>query len=220
MPKTLEELVKTRRSIRAFLHDKPVTQADIRHALEAARFSSSNLNTQPWRLVFLSGAARDRVSAKLQAAWDSNTPLTIAAIPEPYKHYQQAWGETFFGDTLGFPREDTTERHKWFLHNFNFFKAPVAAIVMMDDEFHYEDALAVGIFIDAFGLLLKEQGIDSCLQVSIAGYPDLLREELGIGKNMKIICGMAIGYPDPEHKANTFKAKKEPVEKFARFVDE
>lgn len=220
MAKTLEELVRARRSVRAFIHDKPVAQEAIRQALEVARFSSSNLNTQPWRLIFLSGAARDRVSAKLQTAWDNHTPLAIAAIPESYKHYQQTWGKTFFGDTLGYSGEDGPERHNWFLHNFNFFRAPLAAIVMMDAEFHYEDALGVGIFLDAFGLVLKEQGIDSCLQVSIAGYPDILRVELGIGENMKIICGMSIGYPDPEHKANTFKATKEPIEVFARFVDE
>jgi hypothetical protein len=56
------------------------------------------------------------------------------------------------------------------------------------------DALGVGAFLQTFMLALTARGVGSCVQVSIAGYPDVIREQLGISEEMRILCGVSIGY--------------------------
>jgi hypothetical protein len=35
----------------------------------------------------------------------------------------------------------------------------------------------------------------------------------------QVICGLAIGYPDPDAKVNTFRTEREPLDVFVKFVD-
>ena len=35
------------------------------------------------------------------------------------------------------------------------------------------------------------------LVISISGYPELIRAQLAIPTELSILCGLAIGYPDP-----------------------
>jgi nitroreductase len=60
----------------------------------------------------------------------------------------------------------------------------------------------------AFLLALTARGLGSCVQVSVAGYPDTLREQLDIGADYRILCGVAIGYPDPDFAANSLNVQR------------
>ena len=71
-----------------------------------------------------------------------------------------------------------------------------------------------------FALALTARGIGSCVQVSVAGYPDILREQLHIGDEYRILCGIAIGYPDPTFPANNLDVPRNPLEANVTFVTE
>ena len=71
----------------------------------------------------------------------------------------------------------------------------------MHRDLDYVDALGVGMFLQTFLLALTARGLGTCVQVSIAGYPETVREQLGIGEELRILCGLAIGYPDPASPA-------------------
>jgi nitroreductase len=60
-------------------------------------------------------------------------------------------------------------------------------------------------------------GLDTCPQAAVAGYPDILRAELKLPKSELILCGMALGYADPEMPANKLTSQREPVKAFATF---
>jgi hypothetical protein len=49
-------------------------------------------------------------------------------------------------------------------------------------------------------LALTERGLGSCVEVSISGYPEIVRAQLAIPTELSILCGLAIGYPDPEFR--------------------
>jgi len=51
------------------------------------------------------------------------------------------------------------------------------------------------MFLQTFLLALTARGLGTCVQVSIAGYPEIVREQLNISQEYAILCGMAIGYP-------------------------
>jgi hypothetical protein len=55
--------------------------------------------------------------------------------------------------------------------------------------------------------------------VSVAGYPEVLREQLGIGAEMRILCGVSIGYPDPEFAANHLNVPRNPLDRNVVFKD-
>ena len=57
------------------------------------------------------------------------------------------------------------------------------------------------------------------MQVSIAGYPETVREQLGIPEEMRVLCGLAVGYPDPAFPGNALRVPRNPVEDNVRFVD-
>jgi len=56
-------------------------------------------------------------------------------------------------------------------------------------------------------------------QVSIAGYPETIREQLGIGDELRILCGLAVGYPDPDFPANSLRVPRNPLEDNVVFVE-
>jgi nitroreductase len=57
------------------------------------------------------------------------------------------------------------------------------------------------------------------VQVSIAGYPETIREQLGIGEDMRILCGLAIGYPDPDFGGNALRVPRNPLEDNVVFIE-
>ena len=70
---TLDQTILERHSIRKFL-PAPVPRDLVDEALALAQHAPSNSNIQPWRLVFASGAARDRLKEALYKVADHEAP--------------------------------------------------------------------------------------------------------------------------------------------------
>lgn len=212
----LEDAITDRRSSRLFLRDKPVPQELIEEALALAVRAPSNSNIQPWQVVFASGPARDRlVEALLQEA-QASAP-NVPKLPQHFEHHRRDLGGLVYG-SMGIARDDAEARRRAVLRNWEFFRAPLAGIVCMHHELGYVDSMGVGMFLQTLLLALTARGLGTCVQVSIAGYPDIVREQLGIGDDMRVLCGLAIGYPDPEFPANGLRVGRNPLAENVRFV--
>jgi nitroreductase len=120
---------------------------------------------------------------------------------------------------MGIARHDAEARRLAVLRNWEFFRAPLAAVVCMHRDLDEVDALGVGMFLQTFLLALTARGIGSCVQVSIAGYPDVLREQLPISEDFRILCGVSIGYPDPHFPGNDLEVPRSPLAANFTFVD-
>lgn len=48
-------------------------------------------------------------------------------------------------------------------------------------------------------------------------YPSILREALAVPEHLMVVCGMALGYADPDAAENRVRAPREPVTSFTRF---
>jgi nitroreductase len=213
----LDEAILARHSTRLFLPDKPVPRELVIEALELAVRAPSNSNIQPWRLVFNSGPARDRLVKALLAEAEQGEPR-VPSLPDEFHHFRSDLGALVYG-SMGVPRHDTEARRVAVLRNWEFFRAPLGAIVCMHRDLDYVDALGVGMFLQTFMLALTARGIGSCVQVSIAGYPDVIREQLGVAEDLRILCGLSIGYPDPEFPGNRLHTPRSPLEQNVVFVD-
>jgi len=143
----------------------------------------------------------------------------VPVLPESFAHMRRDLGALVYG-SMGISRHDVEARRLAVLRNWEFFRAPLAGIVCMHHDLDYVDALGVGMFMQNFLLALTARGLGTCVQVSIAGYPETVRDQLGIGEDMRILCGLAIGYPDPEFAANALNVPRNPLEANVTFVDE
>lgn len=115
--------------------------------------------------------------------------------------------------------ENRAAREQCRMRNYSFFGAPVVGVITMDDCLREWDALAVGLFIQNFILLLSSRGVGSCLQVSVAGYPEILKREFGLPDDRKIFCGIAIGWPN-EDRINKIVTERETIERQVEFLEE
>jgi nitroreductase len=214
----LEDAIRQRRSIRMFLPDRPVPRESTDEALDLAIRAPSNSNIQPWYIVFASGAAGERlVAALLEAA--QAAPPKVPALPEHFSHFRSETGKVVYG-SMGIARDDVAARRAAVLRNWEFFRAPLAGIVCMDRELGLVDSLGVGMFLQTLVLSLTARGLGTCVQVAIAGYPEIIYEQLNIPEQFTILCGLAVGYPDPEFPANKIRVGRQPIEKNVIFVDD
>ncbi len=211
----LDQTIKDRHSTRKFL-SKPVSRALLDESLALAQHAPSNSNIQPWRIVFAEGARRDLLQAALlnQAKQQPNA----TQLPQNFQHYRQELGEQVYG-AMGITRDDKVNRHLAVLHNYEFFGAPIVGIVCMHRDLGDADALSVGMYLQTLVLCLTARGISTCVEVSLAAYPETIRNELDISPELSILCGLAIGYSDPDFPANHLHISRDSVEKNVSFLD-
>jgi nitroreductase len=213
----LEQTIRERRSTRLFL-PTPVPRELVDESLALATCAPSNSNTQPWQIVFAYGQPRDRLVNALLAEAQSRPP-NIPPLPESFRHYRSELGAQVYG-AMGIGRSDKEARLVAVLRNWEFFRAPLAGIICMHRDLGPADSLSVGMFLQTLVLALTARGLGTCVQVSIAGYPEIVREQLNIPAELTVLCGLAIGYPDPDFAANNLRVGREAIEKHVSFICE
>jgi len=212
----LDQAVKERHSTRMFLRN-PVPRELVDEALALAQHAPSNSNIQPWRLVFVSGTARDRLKEALFRVADHEAPH-IPGLPKAFEHYRYELGAEVYG-SMGITVADTARHAAAVMRNFDFFGAPLAGIVCMHRDLGPADAVSVGMYLQTLMLALTARGLGTCVEVSVAGYPDVVRAELNIPPELTIICGLAVGYSDPDFPANKLHIGRDLVAKHVAFLD-
>jgi hypothetical protein len=66
---------------------------------------------------------------------------------------------------------------------------------------------------------LVAHGLGSCPQYSVAGYPDLVRDELGFGRDRLIVCGLAVGWVDEAAAINRFVPERAPLAEYVQWME-
>jgi nitroreductase len=120
---------------------------------------------------------------------------------------------------MGIGLQDKVQHDAAVMRNWEFFRAPMAAVVCMHRDLGPADALGVGMFLQTLLLALTERGLGSCVEVSVAGYPEIVRSQLAIAPELSILCGLAVGYPDPNFPANKLHIARNPLGMNVVFLD-
>jgi hypothetical protein len=58
------------------------------------------------------------------------------------------------------------------------------------------------------------------LPAALCSRHEILQKRLGIAKEQMVLCGMALGYADPDAVVNTFLTERMALEEFVTFVEE
>ena len=221
----VSEAVNSRRSMRVFKAD-PVAKADVEWIIENANRSASNGNLQPWKLYVTMGAARKRLSAAILSAMDAgdNGPgAEYNVYPQEftpvYDARRKLVGKQLY-TLLGVPRGDAAGMLKQFRKNYEFFDAPVGMILCVEKRMGNGQWIDCGIFLDQLMLLAREKGLHTCPQAAFSRYQHVVRRELAIPDDQTVICGLALGYADPDVVPNSLITERAPIADFTTWIDE
>jgi nitroreductase len=217
------EAIRKRQSTRAFL-DRDVSDEIVTSILDTARWAPSGVNTQPWQVAVLRGQTKQRVGDDIIAArerGDAENPdyqYYPTEWADPYKTRRFECGMALYG-ALGIGREDKDKRKQAWYANYHFFGAPVGLLFFLDRQLSQGSWVDMGMFIQSVMLSAINHGLATCPQASLAEYPDIVRNALDIPRELALVCGMALGYPDEDAPVNNYRTTREPVEKFTRWFD-
>lgn len=218
---TLEDVVRARRSVRAFRPD-PVAPEIIRALLETAALAPSGTNIQPWKVHVVTGATRARLEQEVLAHRETDPDDASAEFArtdkrkEPYLSRMRALGKDMYG-RIGIPRGDAAASWRQWGRNYAFFDAPVGLIFTIDKDLDSMSFLDIGMFMQTFMLAAKDRGLDTCAQGAWNLFWTATRRVLSIPDDEYIIAGMALGYADTDHPVNALVAPREPLESIATF---
>jgi nitroreductase len=217
------DAARTRRSVRAYTK-QPVPPDVLREIIAVARYAPSGSNIQPWKVHALTGRALRRLSDALVQEFLSGRPekryykYYTDPIEEPYlaRRRECGWG---LYSTLEIKRGDFEKSKGYRKRNYEFFGAPAGLVFSIDAKLERGSWLDYGMFLQTIMLAARARGLHTCAEASISNYPDVVRRELGIGEDMIVICGMAVGYADPADVINTWQPPRIDLDGFTVFLD-
>lgn len=211
-----DETVRQRVSARAFL-PTPLTDEQIRAVLQDAQYSPSNCNTQPWHVHVVSGETKDRL-ARLMIEKD----LAGQQTPDFTFSYDDFYGEFFtrsqeqarlYYEALGIARDDKARRQEAYLRNYQFFNAPHAAFLFMPSfGDNIRVASDIGMYAQSFLLSLTARGFAGIPQTLLGFHADMVRAELGVSDEYRLLFGISFGYADPAAPSAGTRMPRIPVE--------
>jgi nitroreductase len=101
--------------------------------------------------------------------------------------------------------------------NYAFFDAPVGLMFTIDRILERGSWLDYGMFIQNVMVAARGRGLDTCPQAAFLDFHTIIAEHLGIPSNEMLVCGMSLGWADPDALINTLYTDREPVPGFAKF---
>ena len=220
----VDQAITGRYSCRAFL-PRPVPEEVLREILAVASHAPSGTNTQPWKVWVLTGETRKRVSERMVAAFDD--PEELATHVDPYAYYPKKWVSPYLERRrkvgldlyrlLGIQKGDAQRMHDQHARNYRFFGAPVGLVFTLDTILEQGSWLDYGMFLQSLMVAARARGLDTCPQAALVQFHRIFREELGIPENEMMICGMSLGYADPEAPENGLRTERAPLEAWVQF---
>lgn len=217
----LEDWLRARHSCRAFLPE-PVPRATIERILTLAQRTASWCNCQPWQVTVASGDGARRLSRALveragQAGFTPDFPFP-REYQGDYLARRRESGFQLYG-AVGVARGDREAYRRQELRNFQLFDAPHVAIITTDEALGEYGAIDCGGYVANFLLAAQANGVATVAQASLAMYPEVLREQLGIGADRRVVCAISFGYADAAHPANSYRTSRADLDATARWVD-
>ncbi len=217
--------MESRRSIRAFT-DQAVSAETIAEILTLAARAPSGTNTQPWKVHVLTGPSREKLSARILEVF--NNPAESANYESEYAYYPTKWASPYIDrrrkvgwdlyGLLGLTRDDKEGMHAQHARNFSFFDAPVGLMFSIDRSLEVGSWLDYGMFLQSVMLAARAKGLDTCPQAAFTQFHQIISDELSLPESDMVVCGMSLGYANPDAIENSLITERESVANFATFV--
>lgn len=223
---TVDHAITSRKSIRAFL-PTPVGREEIEAILQVAARAPSGTNIQPWQVYVLSGEVKQRLSQAILAV--ASDPDQDALHQAEYDYYPREWRSPFIErrrkvgwdlyGLLGLTRDNKAGMAAQHARNYAFFDAPVGLMFTIKRHLGQGSWLDYGMFLQNIMIAARGRGLDTCPQAAFTGYHKIIAEVLQFADDEMLVCGMSLGYADPQRIENSLVTERAPLQEFVKFVD-
>jgi nitroreductase len=213
------QAINERKSTRAFKPD-PIKKEQIEEILKLVVNAPSAINLQPWEFIVVMDEEKQRLSRRLIKAYRekqiSCSPGNVKPLSETFN---KRGVESF--QLMNPYLEKIGQDFNCFVNegSCNFYGAPVAVIMCLDNAFSKARLVDVGIALGYFVLIAQNFGLSTCPIGLINAYEDDIKELLDIPDNKDVVIGIALGYADKDNPVNTFKTPRDSLDAFVKFVD-
>lgn len=224
--KIVDKAITSRRSIRAFLPVK-IERSDIEELLAVASRAPSASNTQPWKVRVLTGAVLRQLSDQILKAYLD--PAEAATHRAEYNYYPLKWVSPYLErrrkvgwdlyELVGLTRENKAGMQAQHGRNYVFFDAPVGLIFTIDRVMEQGSWLDYGMFLQNIMIAARARGLDTCPQAAFIQFHRVITRVLKLDEGEQVVCGMALGYADPDKTENSLVTERVPVSAFAQFME-
>jgi nitroreductase len=212
----LLKAMEERRSSRAFL-DKPVERKILEKLLRLATQAPSAINLQPWEITVVSGEEKRRLSRllvkRMREMNVSCGPGANSPLPEHFMARQRGLLNVMLP---GLP-ENTPFQDFINEGSCNFYGAPSALIITIDEVFSSIRLADIGIVVGYLVLAAHGLGLGTCPIGLITAFDDDIKEELSIPEEKQVVIGMAVGYRDPDAPINQPRSERVPLEDMVKW---
>ena len=221
MEQDLAALMRRRRSIRAY-DRRPLDRSLIEEICRLARTAPSGANLQPGSFHVLTGAPLAALVAGIEAEIARGTPerTEYSYFPDPMppelKARQRAAGFALYR-ALGVERRDIAGRRRQFRRNYRFFDAPVGVIVSIDRRLGSGCFMDLGMSLMGFLLAAEARGLGATGIGAMANYGAAIHRLLDLPATEMVVCGVALGWPDPEAPENRLRTEREDLPAYTSF---
>lgn len=217
--RSVSDALNSRHSIRRF-DTRPVEAEKLEQIFRTSLRAPSWKNSQPWSVHVVTGEKRKRLAELMIAAAIAGHVKPDVAWPTVYpadaKRRMFDLGMKIYG-VAGIDRKDKAARDQFMVDNFKFFDAPVAVFITSNFETNYYVGIDIGCYLQTVMLLAREHGLGTCPQAALSATPNIVRKELGIADDHKVLVGLSLGYPLPDPELNRFHTPRESFEEKAKF---
>ena len=220
----VSEAIVGRQSIRAFLSDRPVTDDQIKALLNIAGRAPSGSNIQPWHAYIVRHERKQRIADACSARY-----LDGDEGEYEYHYYPRQWRQPYIGrrrqtgfglyGLLGIERQDAEAVKSYRVQNYQFFGAPVGLFFTIDRDMEQGSWVDYGMFLQSFMLAAREMGLETCAQAAFCPYHDTVMSILEAPGEQMLVCGMSLGYADPEALINTYRTDRLDAAEFMTVLD-
>ena len=215
--------INTRRSLRAFL-PTTISEDQLRTLFQCASRAPSGTNMQPWNTYVLTENSLRCVCSAVCDAFDDGG----GGYSGETRYYPEEWFDPYLArrrqvgwalyNLLGIAKGDRVATRAQHRRNFKFFDAPVGLIFTIHRDLATGSWLDYGMYLQNIMLLAREQGLHTCPQAAWADYHAVLREQLPIEAEEMVVCGMALGYADPDAIENSLVTERVDIEENVIFL--
>lgn len=212
------DAIKERRSSRAYLK-KPVDRETIEHLLSLATQAPSAINLQPWEVVVVSGEEKSRLSRllvkRMREMNISCGPGARSPLPEHFMQRQRG----LLDSMLPYLPRDLDFQDFINEGSCNFYGAPTALILTVDQVFSSARLTDIGIVVGYLVLAAHALGLGTCPIGLITAFDDDIKEELSIPDEKQVVIGIALGYRDPDAIVNRARSERAPLTDLVKWRD-
>nr|WP_066166627.1 nitroreductase [Gordonia hydrophobica] len=211
-----------RTSCRAFTHES-VPDETIRAILTMAQRTASWCNSQSWQVAVTRRDGTERLRNALYAHAAEHEPTsTDFPFPAEYRGvHRDRRRESGFQlyNAVAIERGEKERQRAQMLENYRFFGAPHVAVLHVDEQLGPYGAVDCGAYVSTFLLAATTHGVATIAQAALAAYPDVLRTELGLSDDRKIVCGISFGYADSLHPVNGYRTSRADIDDVVDWID-